>query len=279
METQDLFRNILGENDLEFEISAVWNHSPAPTWSIVHRTLADNVLLITRDGGGHYEIDGVQHAIIPGRVFLVSREIPYSAVQDNAFPLSAISVRFSAYERGKKVECFPVCALVYDPINAGVLFGILSALCGNVLRYPSEIADDFICNGLMKAFFHVLHADWNASSNRQDKLMEHIGQVIDASIRAADMITLSRLLDIANISRYEFSSRFTKYFKMTLRDYLFKKRLNYSAELLQTTSFSIKKIAITIGYSDQYIFSNQFKSVYGVSPKIYREKRILLLDN
>lgn len=49
-------------------------------------------------------------------------------------------------------------------------------------------------------------------------------------------------------------------------------RLQKAAELLRETDVSIQQIAADLDYSDQSHFTRHFRSVYGVTPKAYRER-------
>jgi AraC-like DNA-binding protein len=69
---------------------------------------------------------------------------------------------------------------------------------------------------------------------------------------------------------------FFRYMKVSPIRYILEQKLIWSANLLSTTSLSIKEIAYEIGYLDPFYFSNQFKKYFGMSPKQYRESNLLI---
>jgi AraC-like DNA-binding protein len=69
---------------------------------------------------------------------------------------------------------------------------------------------------------------------------------------------------------------FLKYIKVSPMKYILEQKLIWSANLLTTTSLSIKEVAYEIGYLDPFYFSNQFKKYFGKSPKQYREMNQLV---
>ncbi len=54
--------------------------------------------------------------------------------------------------------------------------------------------------------------------------------------------------------------------------YLIDMRMKQAAKLAEDTNLSVKQIAYSVGYQDQYLFSKMFKKTYGLSPKLYRQK-------
>jgi AraC family transcriptional regulator of arabinose operon len=69
----------------------------------------------------------------------------------------------------------------------------------------------------------------------------------------------------------------TRVFKQTMgvgpRELAIQSRLDSARQLLSQTSMSIGKIASTLGYSDIYFFSRQFKSRTGQTPSQYRQSQ------
>ena len=59
---------------------------------------------------------------------------------------------------------------------------------------------------------------------------------------------------------------------MTFTSYLRECRLNWAAHLLETTRFSIQKIAYEVGYTDERYFAELFNKTYRASPSEYRAK-------
>ena len=64
----------------------------------------------------------------------------------------------------------------------------------------------------------------------------------------------------------------------SLHRYLLNYRMNKAVELLQTTSFSITKIAEEVGISDIKHFSKLFKNTVGVPPSYYKKYNLKSID-
>jgi len=57
------------------------------------------------------------------------------------------------------------------------------------------------------------------------------------------------------------------------RDFLITLRMKKSLDLLDNKDWSIKRIALRLGYNDPNNFTHRFRKVYGVSPRQYRRVR------
>jgi AraC-like DNA-binding protein len=79
------------------------------------------------------------------------------------------------------------------------------------------------------------------------------------------------LCEYLDVNEIRLRRLFVRYMQIPPITYFLKQKLTWSANMLCTTSFSIKEIAYEVGYDDPFYFSNQFKKHFGMSPKQYRE--------
>ena len=77
---------------------------------------------------------------------------------------------------------------------------------------------------------------------------------------------------IARVSKNELRVAMNDSFGMKPKEWLDSRRLEQASLLLKNTDESIGAIATTCGYSTLSWFGVQFKKVYGVTPKAYREQ-------
>ena len=81
--------------------------------------------------------------------------------------------------------------------------------------------------------------------------------------------------DIANILRLN-RSYFGKIFKMATgkspQSFLMNYRMTKAAEFLILTKLPVSEIASSVGYQNQMHFSRAFKTIYGISPREWRNK-------
>jgi AraC-like DNA-binding protein len=80
------------------------------------------------------------------------------------------------------------------------------------------------------------------------------------------------LAEHLHLSRDYFSRIFKETFGRSARTWLFEEKMKLASRMIIDTNLSIQEIAEHTGYIDPYLFSRQFKSVLGTSPKQYREQ-------
>lgn len=68
------------------------------------------------------------------------------------------------------------------------------------------------------------------------------------------------------------SEQFHRLAGMTIREYVFRRRLAMAVVDLRDTDISIIDIALQYGFSDQSTFTRAFKYAYGCAPSEYRKK-------
>ena len=85
-------------------------------------------------------------------------------------------------------------------------------------------------------------------------------------------ITIGRLATEFNISIPTLFRKFSESLNCTPMKYITEIRLAYATSLLETTELSVGEIAASVGINDQFYLSKLFKTKYGVSPTVYREK-------
>ena len=123
---------------------------------------------------------------------------------------------------------------------------------------------------VIKKFFMVMKPQVNKDSPTLE-LMK-IYQIINAQY-CEYTFTVQSLAENLGVS----SSTMTHYFKRntgtTVLDYINRKRLDRAVELLTTTDLTLNEIVKSIGFSDSSTFIKKFRSVYGITPRQYRERK------
>ena len=84
-------------------------------------------------------------------------------------------------------------------------------------------------------------------------------------------IYLETLADYFNISAKYLSSKFKEEIGENFTDYLRNYRINAAKKLLGNSQLKINEISEQVGYNNVNVFIRQFRSVEGITPKVYRE--------
>lgn len=89
-----------------------------------------------------------------------------------------------------------------------------------------------------------------------------------------DGINVSDIAGHIGISRAYLNHAFQKELGISIQKFLIDFRMHKAANLLVSTTNSIKEISQAIGYEDQLAFSKAFKKKFGISPKLYRTHKL-----
>ncbi len=73
------------------------------------------------------------------------------------------------------------------------------------------------------------------------------------------------------MSRSAFAREFRESFTMSPMEFVTKTRLHHAAELLKSSTASIKVIAASIGFASRSHFSRAFRDAYGTDPRNFRK--------
>lgn len=86
-------------------------------------------------------------------------------------------------------------------------------------------------------------------------------------------LTLENLAKRANLSPYHFARLFKRQVGTTPHDYLIHTRLNLAKFYLLSTTYSVKEIAYSCGFSNECSFCTCFKNRTGMTPTAFRTNR------
>jgi AraC-like DNA-binding protein len=103
-----------------------------------------------------------------------------------------------------------------------------------------------------------------ARNESRDRLMEDIRLKLDSDPEADWAI--ADLAKEVGLSAAHFSRRFHRYAGVTAKSYQFQSRMQHARDLLLEHGLSVKEVAGRLGYSDPFVFSRQFKKMWGVPP-------------
>jgi AraC-like DNA-binding protein len=103
---------------------------------------------------------------------------------------------------------------------------------------------------------------------RHPRLGKAVAAVLD---KPATPHTVASLATEAGMSRSAFAREFRESFTMSPMAFVAKTRLHHAAELLKSSTASIKVIAASIGFASRSHFSRAFRDAYGTDPSNFRK--------
>ena len=106
----------------------------------------------------------------------------------------------------------------------------------------------------------------NKSHNSKD--LQTIKEKIAANFKHPPKI--DDLARAAGISKSTLQHEFTLIFGKSIQDYQFELRINAAKVLLEKPDYSVKYVAVVVGYKNPGNFSRGFKKLTGMTPLQYR---------
>jgi AraC-like DNA-binding protein len=103
------------------------------------------------------------------------------------------------------------------------------------------------------------------------RVLRRIREYIDENIE--HRISVELLASLANLSVWYFVRAFKQSVGVTPHDYLIRRRVERTMELLSSTDISLSQISLAAGFADQSHFSRRFRQLVGMSPRDYRWSR------
>jgi AraC-like DNA-binding protein len=126
-----------------------------------------------------------------------------------------------------------------------------------------------------------LHADLksvNAMMSIPPPADSRIRKVLQA-VESKPSETIQGLSRLVNLSGSRLSHLFKAQTGWNLNSFLWNRRMDRAADLLQSTEMRIKEITDCVGYGQTPSFNRAFKKKFGSSPTRYRSRQRLLLRN
>lgn len=108
------------------------------------------------------------------------------------------------------------------------------------------------------------------TSLKSRKIPEKCAQYIQDNYSKVDF-KISELHEFVNCSDVHLRRMFKDYFEMSPAAYLLNTRIENSKILLESTNYSVERIAGMVGFNDPYYFSRVFRKLAGCCPTVYRK--------
>lgn len=143
----------------------------------------------------------------------------------------------------------------------------------------------YIAHSQEQSPFHLighlyLVMDYLINSSKSTKLV-HSSKMSDYYIKEAinyieqnfqNDISIEGIADVCGINRSYLGKIFRKSIGRSPQEFLMNYRMVKATELLKLTTLSIAEIGCAVGYENQLHFSRAFKTIFGISPREWRNQ-------
>jgi AraC family transcriptional regulator, arabinose operon regulatory protein len=261
--TSDLYFTEIGE--IEVERGTIWKSD---------EKLENNMLAFCTKGSGIVMISGEQIPVSGEQFFIIPKgEVfkYYSVINENS---KLLVVQFNGKNSALLEKEFSVVRNLIPSVNNRVA--------------NREMLFDEIFNNLSKGFhdenleyvnfcFGHLLATFIYANKTSDDLADESNPIIRRSIdymnkNLGKKLSLNQISKEAGYSPTYFTTLFKRETNYSPLSYFSHLKIVKACEFLDYTKIKIKEISFTLGYTDPYYFTKDFKKKMGMSPRQYRKR-------
>lgn len=242
-------------------------------WHSASHTHHFTELFYVLSGSGSFIIEGKSVPVNEDDLVIVNPNVSHTETGRSDCPLEYIVLGINGlqFQDGSQHFCFDYSIHNLRRNREDIRFYLHSLL--REVR-EKETHFELVCQNLLEILILLLVRSTQkdlliAPSRKNTRECRFIEQYIDEHF--SENISLQTLSDLTYLNKYYLVHAFKKYKGTSPINYLIEKRLLESRHLLETTNYSVAKIASIIGFSSQSYFTQAFKKEAGISPNEYRK--------
>jgi len=250
---------------------------PCATGHLRDRTegIDQTIFIYCIEGAGWCEIKGRRHSVKTGDMLVVPAGSPHVYGADPEHPWSI----HWFHAKGELIKVFldALGTTVDQPTiqvgnNPQLLVLFEEALEAVEHGYtPSQLS---YAAGILTHLLAATVLHYRDHPHEQPGAHQRIAQTIAYMKQHLHQpLALDTLASVAGFGKSQYAALFKQQTGYAPIDYFIRLKMHRACQLLDTTSSSVKAIALSVGYDDPLYFSRAFRQVNGTSPQAYRQIR------
>jgi YesN/AraC family two-component response regulator len=246
-------------------VNYIHNIENRTSWYLPKKSVDECVLVYIRSGNCSYNINGDDITLAKGDVLLIGENTSFSAKQGDFVPsLFSAKINFHNNDSSMSTLFNNPFYLHHHPKIDSRFTNQFEKLYDTFISSSGELAHLALINSLVTQIFCLLWSDTQTSKKHYDTKINKA--VVYIEKHPTSNISIKQLASISGYSLSYFSKKFRSQTGLSPKTYLYHSKMKHAKHLLWEYNYSVKEVAYIMGYSDPYIFSNQFKNYLGCSP-------------
>ncbi len=235
-------------------------------------TRVDNYYTIhfVSDGKGTFYIDNVKYNVKKGDFFILLSGVPISYFPDKTDPWQYYWINFD----GPQVKNF-LYNVGISPNNAVISCKDYNKTLLMFKKILSPKLNNVSSGFLALSLFYDMLSEF--SENKEVKnllfatdIFEKVHSVVKLSYNKT-FFNVNSIAEALYVSHSYLCKKFKEQTGQTVVSYLVNYRLGKACELLATRDYSVKELANSVGFNDEFHFMKVFKKKYSMTIKQYKE--------
>lgn len=229
-------------------------------------------------GKGTFQVNGTVYQLQTGNYFLICPDVEVTYQADSKDPWSYIWVSFN----GVKAPSY----LQYAALNQNNPVGFYNqpelflGYVKNILNARNMTPEnELLRESYLRQFLAALISHSKENKCTRQRYDYPYQDYVEQAIYIIEHVDLKNLkvTEIANqigINRSYLTTCFKRVFHMSTQEYILHYKIEQACILLESTSEPIHEIAASLGYTDSFQFSREFKKQTEMSPREYRKYKL-----
>ena len=218
-------------------------------------------------GRGTVSCRGRMYQVETGQAFVLAPNEGHLYSSDPEDPLGLVWIEYGG---GNSAQLTTHILDVGGPIYEGGTFVDVMNMCTSILYQPRRTGPDIS----LKLYEILMCLCKRVEIEASGKTVNHdILKYIDENID--HRLSLQEISSEFGYHPAYFSSFFSKMMGTTFSKYVMNRKISHACYLLETTSWSVERIAQELGFCDISHFIQRFKALKGVTPMAYRSNSAL----
>lgn len=219
-------------------------------------------------GTGWMEVAGRRHLLKAGRAFILGPGQEVRAMHNPNDPIHNFAAHFRPVARGRARLPVPELPLAHVAVRDTALFEDMARQAVRLADAGDALAGQQAAALVMALVAQVVR---DASLPALDPVELRIRPIIERlNANPGRHLSVPDMAREAGLSTVQFTRRFRRLTGTSPNLYLVRRRIERASQLIQQSPLKISEIAESLGYSDVFFFSRQFKRILGHPPSHLR---------
>jgi AraC-like DNA-binding protein len=244
-----------------------------PDYVIERDTFDKEALEFVAEGEGTLFLNGQQHTLRPGSVFTYREDIPHRIVNTSQKPMLKYFLNLGGQKARELIDASTVgggnIVQVSSVVEIMELFEMLMSNATGDSPYSGSICSSLVETLLLKISEQTIKghiADSRAWATYQ-RIRRHM-QTHYLRLKTMTQVAEETGVDAAYLSRV-----FRRFHQSSPYKFLTRLKMGHAASLLLNPDSLVKIVADDLGFEDPFHFSRTFKSIYGISPEQFANRK------
>lgn len=234
--------------------------------------------IYTVNGNCELIYDGLNYLLIPESFVFLDCRKGFTLLREEIISWSSYIILFDGSNSSYYYDQFYTDQIAAFPLPAGSSIPEkVSALFSTCVSLWNDRMTEFMNSKLLMDLLILTMMEKSDSPARSNTLPNHVINAVNYINQHYNLpLSLDRIADELNISKYTLSHDFTKYIGISVMENILQLRIKEAKLLLSTSERNVNEIAHAIGFSSDVHFIQTFKKREGITPLQYRKQHNLL---